>query len=267
MGVYREAFTLELRKIFAYRADFWVQYIGGVAVQVCVAWFLWKSIFAHAPEAAIGGYTFPAMMTYYLLAPLIASAVEGADFGWLSDEIYEGTLSRYILYPMSLFAYKFMVNLAHTALFLAQGFAVLALCEVFLAESDTFHITLQSLFMSMTVVLFAALLHFVLEALIEQTAFWADNVWSLLAISRFISALLGGALLPLSLFPDTLRTALHLLPFAYFVNVPVQCLTGRIVFSQWLASLGVIAVWIVLLSLLYGIVWNRGKYHYTGVGI
>ena len=37
----------------------------------------------------------------------------------------------------------------------------------------------------------------------KAVAFWADNVWSLMVTQRFVSALLGGAMLPLAVFPES----------------------------------------------------------------
>ena len=40
-----QLFTMEIRKAFAYRTDFWLSFVVSTMAQFTVAWFLWKSIF------------------------------------------------------------------------------------------------------------------------------------------------------------------------------------------------------------------------------
>jgi ABC-2 type transport system permease protein len=113
----------------------------------------------------------------------------------------------------------------------------------------------------------SSLLYFLFSAWLQLIAFWADQIWSLSAIVRFITGLLGGSLLPLSLFPETLRGVLTLLPFSYFVHFPLQCFFGNIPLDQWLHGISIMGCWSVVFAAIYAAVWNRGNLQYTGVGI
>jgi ABC-2 type transport system permease protein len=61
---------------------------------------------------------------------------------------------------------------------------------------------------------------------LQLVAFWADNCWSLLVAHRIVASLLGGLLLPLSLFPRWSQPALDALPFRYMFAFPVDVLLG-----------------------------------------
>ena len=47
-------------------------------------------------------------MLYYLLVPLIARMIRGEESRFLSDDIYEGGLTRYLVYPLSFLQYKYV---------------------------------------------------------------------------------------------------------------------------------------------------------------
>ena len=49
----------------------------------------------------MAGYTFGALMLYYLMVPLVERVVNGQEMGFMSGEIYDGGLTRYLLYPVS----------------------------------------------------------------------------------------------------------------------------------------------------------------------
>lgn len=262
-----EVFVQELRRIFAYRVNFWIQFLGGLAAQFVVAWFLWKAIFVHEQAQRIGEFTFGSMMLYYLLVPILGRAVRGSEMGAMAQEIYEGSLNRYIIYPVSFFAFKLTAHLAHTAVFLVQGLVALGLFLVLFNAEVGIAVSGRDLFLAATAVLSATVLHFALTSLIELLAFWADNVWSLVVIVRFTTGLLGGAMIPLSLFPGSMHAVLRRLPFGYFMSFPVRCLMGKETVGRWMEGMGWTALWLAVFLSLYVIVWNRGKYKYTGVGI
>jgi len=260
-------FTQEIRKILAYRVDFWIQFVGGVLVQFGVAWFLWKAVFTYRGVQQIGPFTFSAMMLYYLLVPIVGRAIRGSEMGGIAEEIYMGTLTRYLVYPVSFFAFKLSTHLAHTAVFLAQGVLAAILFVAVLGGQAGVQVSVVDLLFAVSATLLGTVLHFALVSTIELSAFWADNVWSLVVIVRFMTGLLGGGMIPLSLFPSWMQATLMRLPFAYFMNFPVRCLLGRVTFGEWVAGVVTIVAWGAVFLALHALVWRRGKYRYTGVGI
>ena len=109
-----QIFSLEIRKILSYRADFWMNFIGVVLAEVAVAYFLWNAIFEYKNVSTMQGYSFHGLMLYYLLAPLMTLIVRGQSMDFMAREIYEGTLTRYLIYPLSFFHYKYVAQLAYS---------------------------------------------------------------------------------------------------------------------------------------------------------
>ncbi|TWW08288.1 hypothetical protein E3A20_25840 [Planctomyces bekefii] len=53
--LYFEIYTLQMRKLMAYRAEFWFRFLGGLFANATVAYFLWKAVFAVGDAPTLGG--------------------------------------------------------------------------------------------------------------------------------------------------------------------------------------------------------------------
>jgi ABC-2 type transport system permease protein len=262
-----QVYSVELKKAFAYRADFWVQVVASVLTELAIAYFLWNAIFTHRGVTSLGGYTFPAMMLYYLLSTMTAKVLVGPEYGFMSTEIYDGSLTRYLVYPVSFFIYKFTAYLAKASVAMLQMLIMFAVFAVVFGMPADSQVSILSIAMGLVTVSFSTLLYFSMASILEMISFWADNVWSLMVMLRFSTALLGGGILPLTLFPDRFRELLEVLPFHFLVSFPVQVFMGRYSAGPWLLGLAGALVWSAAFLSIGGIVWRRGTLQYSGVGV
>lgn len=260
------SYSLELRNLISYRVDFWVQFLGTLLVNFMVSYFLWSAIFEVRGVNEIGGYTFPLLMFYYILAPLIEKSTMSDAWTHISMDIYSGTLTRYIVYPLAVLPYKYMAHLAKTTIGLAQMTVTMLVLYIFVDIPQGLSITPISVFQSLVIVLAASYLFFIINLAVEMAAFWADNVWSLLVMVKFAVSLLGGTYFPLTLFPETFRRFLDFTPFSYFVSFPIRCFMNQVSWDEWWMGLLVIGVWSVLMTVAAKIIWAKGSRNYSGVG-
>lgn len=256
-----------LERLFSYRVNFWLQFWGSALTELAVAYLLWSSVFESQAQTQFGGFTFQQMMVYYLLISFVGRVIRGRENFEISSDIYEGSLTRYLLYPHNYFLFK----LADHAAFMLLGAlqSVVAFTLAFLLFSDGlsllqfdwgyFPFVLSTLLM-------AGVFYFLLMTLLELVAFWADNIWSLLVMARFTIAFFGGFYLPLSLFPNFLQKALFFTPFPALTYVPVQFLLGQSTPADLIQSQFVLLVWTAALVSVVAIVWSRGQYKFSGVG-
>ncbi len=265
MSISFHFYILEIKKILAYRFEFWLGFLGNILTQFGVAFFLWKAIFSARGVDNIQGYSFGALMLYYLLVPLVERAVHGQEMGYVSGEIYDGGLSRYLLYPISYFRIKYAGQLAQTTVFLLQMILAVSILLAFFHSS--YSLTLASVAKTLPIIFVAAALHFAMTVNLEMLAFWADNVWSISVLSRMITNLLGGGLLPLAFFPERVQAILEYLPFSRLVSFPVRCLLGQVATGEWLKGLVLTAVWTSIFAAMATWTWRRGLRTYSGVGI
>ena len=260
--------SIETRSALSYRVDFWLNVIAEFAAQFAIVYFLWQYVFDSRGVERIAGYTFHGMITYYLTVILLGKLVRGKGFeGAVSADIYEGGLNRYLVFPAPYFPIKFAQHLGTMMPALVQFvlFGTLAVAFVgFPAEAAP---TVGSVAMAMVAVAIANLLHFTLSFPIHAVAFWADNVWSLEIAKRFLTTLLGGAMLPLEVFPASMQQVLYWLPFRFFFHFPAKVFVGHVSVSEWAIGIGLAIAWGCLFGWACRAIWRRGRLKYTGVGI
>ncbi len=259
--------SLEMRKLLTYRIEFWFIFLGGIAVQFILAWFLWDAIFTYRHVEKLGGYSFAGLMFYYLFASLTVQTMRGREVFEISREIYDGSLNRYLVYPVNFFSYRLAMRMAELLMALLQFAIILILCLIFLTIPEEFSLNIFSISKAFVALLIAVALHFYMGLILELIAFWADNVWSLLVLLRFVIALLGGGMIPFSFFPDWSQELLSALPFYYLIAFPVETLLGLHDSSSFWMGIVVAVGWTLSFILLARLVWSRGLLRYTGVGM
>jgi ABC-2 type transport system permease protein len=267
LGWVPHALSLEIRKVLSYRVDFWAQLLGAVFTELGMAYFLWKSVYASQGVERIGGYSFGSMMLYYLLIPLTARMIRGDENRFISDEIYEGGLTRFLVYPLPFLGYKYLTQLASALLGVLQlgiGLAIFAWTVGFPPELD---IGAGAMMQGLVAGFAASVLYFFIAACIEMVSFWQDSVWSLMVMVRFVMLLSGGGLVPLALFPDWAHALLERLPFAYLISFPIRCFMGGVAMGEWWRGLGMIVLWTLGLAIIARWIWIRGTRQYSGVGL
>ncbi len=268
MRLLLHVFSLEARTAMSYRVDFWLHAVVSFLVQIGIIWFLWTAIFAESGQELIRGWSFEKMVIYYTLAILAGKFIRGREQeGTIANDIYEGGLTRYLIYPTKYFPFKYAQNLGSIAPALAQ-FAVFILIIPLLSSLNLLeNIQPLGILMAIPSLLVANLLFFLLIVPLQTVAFWADNVWSLSVLMRFVAAFLGGLMLPIRLFPEWGQQALAFTPFPYIYDFPVLLIMGEISFSLWIKSFGTSLLWCLALYAFARLLWKHGEKAYTGVGI
>ena len=260
--------SIETRKLTTYRADFWINALGGFLVQLAVTYFLWRTVYTETGKTVIAGYSFPAMVTYCVLVVLLGHLIRG-DVRQIaiSQEIYDGSLTRYLLFPAPYLAFKYAEHLGSLLPATVQLVCFGAVSYYCLELGELTGITLSTLAMTLVALAVGNVLAFLMVWPLQAVSFWADNVWSLNVMLRFIGNMLGGFLLPLSVFPESARKTLVYLPFRYLYDFPVNTLLGRISAAEWWSGLGIASLWCLAITGFGRWVWKRGCLTYTGVGI
>lgn len=262
-----QLFSIELRRMISYRGSFWIQYLGNACVTFVVAYFLWGAVYAASGGGALGGYSFEKMVLYYIIARFVQRMLEGFDFSNVLNDIYTGELNRCIVYPVSIVLWKYVTSLAELAVYGQQLLLSLGLYFLLMSPPIDAHISLSSAGMFLGAMLISGALNFLCLFALGALAFWFEQVWTLMYMFRFAGALLGGAAIPLALFPDRFLAAVKYLPFTVIFSFPIRALLGDLNFSDWL-GLGFLGLgWIVAAYLCCLFVLERGKHQYTGVGI
>ncbi len=258
--------SLEFRKILVFRTEFWVTFLGQSLVQLVIARSLWTAIFEQQNVSEINGFTLPMLTLYYVIVPIGSRILTGENLGFLSREIYEGTFTRYLLYPLSWFQYKTLTYFTYS-LFYAFQLMIFFVGYKFYLNGGMSLFEFGNLFLGIGLFLISSLTYLLISMAVELLSLWADNIWSLMVMLRFFSNFLGGALIPLAFFPKEAQVILSYTPFPNLISLPARTMMGLTSGQEIFQGLLVIGFWAVILALIVNLLWQRGQKKYTGVGI
>ncbi len=264
---FTHAVSLEIRTLLSYRVDFWMSFLLGVLTFVVANYFLWEAVFRTQGAEVIRGYTLPDMVLYTLLVGCVMRVSFGSMKGAIAQDIYTGGINKYLVFPVSFQGFKYAAHLAYGLVSLAQLALALALARVLLGPVPFGSLDPALFAVGVVASLVSGYLYFAISALMEMVAFWADNVWSLGVMLRFITMFLGGGLAPLALFPDGARAALAWTPFPYILSFPVRCLQGKAAWSEVAWAMPQLGAWSLLATIAVALLYRRGLRTYSGVGI
>jgi len=263
----QHVYAMELRKIITYRADFWVNFIGQTIFSIIISYYLWQAIFASQGATSMKGFSLDKIIFYYLMVPIISRIQQGEMIGSISREIYDGSLNKFLLYPMNFYKYKITTYFAHSTFYYVQLWLIAFVYFLFFHRGESFNLSISNTLIFTFVISISTLTYFMLHSITELIAFWADNIWSLGVITRFIVRFLGGALIPLAFFPEWAVSLLYYTPFPYLIHFPMKVLFGEIEYSMILQNTFILIFWTIFFYIISKVIWNKGKYSYTGVGI
>lgn len=267
MRVFWPVFTMELRRIFSYRVDFWVQFFGAVTGEIGVAYFLWAAVYKSNQQEIIGGFTLPMMILYYVFASFAGRIIRGSEAMSMSSDIYEGSLTRYLLYPLDFIKFNMIQRAAYNVLTIFQMVIGLGILFMIFGQPAGFNFEISKFLMGVVTCVLASTLYFLIGSCLEMVSFWADNVWSLNVMFRFFVQFFSGIYIPLSLFPEWSIKYIYLSPFPYLATEPIKIFLGQTDVSKWMMVNLVIVLWMLPAMTILMVVWKRGLKQYTGVGI
>ncbi len=260
-----EAGKLEAKRFLSYRVDFWLQFAVNVMAEITVAYFLWEAIYQGSLTTVIGGYTFHQMLMYYLFVPFVGRMVKSLEDFSLATEIREGGLNKFLIYPLSFIQYKIMQKVVYTSLAILQSFLGIFIVAYIIGIKVNFDISNFAL--GIVAAYASMLLYGMMLMTLEMIAFWADSVWSLGVMLRFIAMFFGGAFIPLNMFPEWSLKILMMTPFPYLFSNTIKTFIGENTFHQSLEGIGITLLWVIPMALIMLGTYRKGLRQYSGIGI
>lgn len=248
----------------AYRSHMAVSiFVGPVAFLVQV--FIWNAIYSTGN--AISGLTLEQMLAYYGIATIINYLTyDSADWN-LQMLIRTGKFITFMLRPVSHCYFAFCQKIGHRLLALWIEFIPIYLLFLFVFKINLIPANLLWSLISITL---GFILMFLINYCIGITGFWLTKTEGLRRAFLILRDLCAGALVPLTLFPGFIQKILFFLPFQFITYVPIRVFIG----SYELAGIslpipyvvGMQAVAVIIMFLVYKLLWNLGIKRFTGVG-
>ncbi len=260
---YWTAYKASLSTFLQYRLNLALYSIGHV-ISITALYFLWTAIYEAGHT--IGNYTFQEILAYYILIALLRLTInEGTGMAFqTTNEIKEGTITPYLTRPFSYPLRQFVDVLAKTTLNIAIVVPIVVMASMFLGLGEYLPHGIAIVY-GVAWGLLALLLYIVIYFLVAVLSFWLDRVESYIYAVIVLSNFFNGSLIPLDVFPPWFVTISNWLPFKYLMFVPIQAFLGRQTFSGIDMVIGL--SWLIVLSGLIAILWQKGLKQYESQGI
>ena len=249
-----------------YRLNFFLEILSGIISSLIVV-FLWLAIYRSAGSGLIGGYSVKEMVTYLLGAGLINTFIlTTAENPETSESIQDGTLSTMLIKPISPYGIWFMRDLGSKAFLFLLGLLGY-MCVFFFFRDYVLPPSSPGYFLLFLLsMILAAILQFLLFEVLSLLAFWLENTFGIRFTMRVIMEVVGGAIIPVSFFPEILQEIFLLLPFPYLIYLPMRIYLGKIPIGEVPLELLTTGVWIMGLAVLNVMTWKKGIRHYVAMG-
>jgi ABC-2 type transport system permease protein len=245
------------KKAFAREATYRVEVfaeIGSLILRVYILRSLWTALYAqNAPPTNLPLHS---MITYSTVAMLMSLILEVDGTRLIREKIREGTIATDLMKPISVPLYFFSDGLGQTALHVILVIPSL-LFALLLVHVDVPPPATLAVFAAAFVVGYGV--NFFLNFLMNCVAFWTLETFAAQLIVRWVSDLLSGQIIPLTLFPGILGRIVFGLPFAAVYSTPLLIYVGVIPREQWLPSIAAQLAWLVLFAGLASIVWRAAS--------
>lgn len=198
-----------------------VMVIGNL-LYLIVVYFLWKAIYASAGTDVVNGMTFSDTLIYLVLATALFNFMEMYTVWEIGRSIQSGKIVLDLLKPIEYRRYLFW---SYSGSFVTQFFFTFLPTFIVVAAvtHGAIHMGVNLLFFVVSVAM-AVMINYSIDFLVGTVCLYTESIWGINIMKQVIVLLLSGATIPLAFFPDKLREAVELMPFAAIYDVPLRFL-------------------------------------------
>lgn len=225
---------------------------------------LWAALYKS--KAEISGFTFSAMVTYYILVKIIDQIYSYEQGRLVSEDIKNGDLSNCLSKPYSYFFYRIFFSIGRRLARTSTSFSLVVLAFIFLPQWLVFPQNSTSFLFFVISAALSWVLLFELSYLIGLLSFWTSDTGSMRTAADQLIGFLGGVWVPLSLFPKQIADILNILPFKYLYFQLVQIYQGKIIGQELYFSIVIQFLWVIIFSILCRFTWAKGIKNYSAYG-
>ncbi len=263
---YMYALGLGVKETMAYRADFWLGLVSA-AFPITIQIFMWQALYSGAGTGELFGRGYYQMLAYSVSAAILWRLLRTGFEYDINEDIKNGGLSKYVIRPVGYLPYRLCCFVGQKLGVLLGGLTLMALA---LAGVGLYYhaspVSLPGILMFIPTLLGALILNFLIFFCVGMWAFWLSEIGFLFEAVRIVIVVLSGGIFPLEIFGGTVCGLLKFLPFAYAVGFPVDVLVGMVNGPAVITGLISQMVWIGLMLVISGYLWNQGSKKFLAAG-
>ncbi len=265
LSKYIKSFQMGLQSAMEYRTDFFLSILSGGFI-ILIQCFFWTAVFSSSDNPIVYGYTYPQMLSYSIMAGLVAK-MTSTGFEWeIAEDIKNGGLNKFIVQPIGYLYYRVCCFLGRKVLQLAILLIISALALTVCVLSLNLEIEFLRITIFFPVILLSVLLNFLIYYCLSSLAFVMAEVWGVYYAAGQGILMLSGGIFPLDIFDGSVLQILNILPFRYLVYFPANIINGRLTLAEIHSGLIIQISWILIFMFVSRVCWNWGMKKYVAVG-
>ena len=263
----RQVAVYELRKATVFRTGFLVREVLRGVSRPLVMVFVYLAMIEGAAADEVGGFSFAEIVQYLVLVATFQKVLFHERALELSDQIFEGYITKYLVMPCSYYSMALGRFIQYTMLQLGVAVGFWLLGAALLPRWWAYPASLAAAAQALLLLLLGSYCFLLVYYTLNAMAFWLDVVWTLLIGFKFVSDFVSGTVVPVSMMPPALAGVFHW-TFPYWsLSAPIEIYMGRLHTDAFLNGVGVLGASIVILETTRRAVWSRGVRRYTGSGM
>lgn len=214
---------------------------------------LWHTTYSAMHATELGGLSLAQMLEYLvgteaiiLSAPALANRI--------GDDVRTGGLAVQLTRPISYVLFQVAVAVGESWPRLILNLVVGSM--LVWAATGVLPLSAQGILSYLVSYLPAFLLYVSLFLALALSSFWLEDAWAVTFVTSRLLMILGGLMIPLSLFPPAMAVLARALPFQLMVYGPARQLVQP--GAGFVPLLVHQAIWLVILGALLTFVYARG---------
>jgi ABC-2 type transport system permease protein len=252
-----------IQNTFAYRGPILVWLICNILSLIAII-AVWLSA---STGQTIGGYTKSELITYYIAALFLDWFTNWLPFYDISSEIKEGRIITSLTKPFSYYWHKFGTETGWHLVSLFIGLTTSSFFAFLFRDYLVFNLSLIRACLLVLVIILSIFTVFSLSVCLGLLAFWFTEVFVVENLFWVARTILAGRLIPISFIPAGIYQMIaRALPFRYMFSFPLEIYFDKLSGLEIVSGLGIQIFWIIVLSLVYKLMWSRGRRAYTAFG-
>ena len=206
--------------------------------------------------ARSSGINSQSLISYYLLVTITSPLTFSSIDEYIEEITFSGEVNNFLTKPISFFRMLMVKQFSEKAI------TFIMLLPVFLAILLILKTNFVNLIWFPLTILLSFLISYTFSFIIGLGCFWLDEFWSIRNVKFVAIQLLGGLILPYSVFPDWLLKIIYFTPFPYLSSWPGRTLQSGITIYQ----ISQAVAWLIILLIIQRLVQNRAIRHYSHTG-
>ncbi|MDC7218753.1 MAG: ABC-2 family transporter protein [Spirochaetales bacterium] len=252
------AYLSFIKKTFLNRMVYKVDYLIGIlntCIQLFISVTIWKALYGG--RESVEGISYAMVVTSIVIGQGLTNAYRINDQA-VSKRVKDGSLANCLLRPISFRGQLFAENLGEILFRIVSNFLpavlIFALTIGLIPPASALNFVLFLLSISL-----GFLVLWTLSSIVQCSAFWIINVWSISTIKNVFVTVLSGSILPLWFMPESLVKLIRYTPFGSIYFTPVRIYLGQISLGEMGGYFGNQLFWILLLHGISALLWEKGK--------